>query len=292
MGLILQAKMNATLNATDFWTEFEKLTREEQEKKSGVTQLTGASTSLSNAINHPNNIQEELLGKTIENIYRNESGGNYAAVINDSNNKASIGPYQANDANAVKLLKSLQGAQGLPSDLRNVYSKYIDIIGNGKALTNEQKSELSAALGNSEYKDIITKVIDNEAMRYQHDRQFKPYYAGYYDDGIIKDLRTLPMLADIGNAGEGFIVNKGKSNAYDVIILKPKLLNGAIGLISIFLFGYKKTNTIFYDYFNLQEFELEVEKSQDWCLDGEKINAKNIKVLAHKEDIKLYKKVG
>ena len=117
--------------------------------------------------------------------------------------------------------------------------------------------------------------------------QIKLKFAAYN----IEYKTPLVLILDSKSLG-GFKINKGKSNAYDVIILKPKLLNGAIGLISIFLFGYKKTNTIFYDYFNLQEFELEVEKSQDWCLDGEKINAKNIKVLAHKEDIKLYKKVG
>ena len=36
----------------------------------------------------------------------------------------------------------------------------------------------------------------------------------------------------------------------------------------------------------------ETKNNQDWCLDGEKIVAKNITVLGNDSHIKLYKKVG
>lgn len=182
--------------------------------------------------------------------------------------------------------------------LKIIKNKNIELINVGKA--NEYNFLYGLALGkvssvgfkvSKENKKNFSKfayVIEGlkelfSLKKYKIKLKFTAYNIEY--------KTPLVLILDSKSIG-GFKINKGKSNAYDVIILKPKLLNGAIGLISIFLFGYKKNNTIFYDYFNLQEFELEVEKSQDWCLDGEKINAKNIKVLAHKEDIKLYKKVG
>lgn len=121
---------------------------------------------------------------------------------------------------------------------------------------------------------------------------FKKYQIRLKFDAYNIEYKTpLILILDSKTLG-GFKVNRGKPNAYDVIILKAGLLNGVFGLTSIFLFGYKKTNTIFYDYFNLQTFEIETEKEQDWCLDGEKIRAQNIRILAHKEVINLYKKVG
>lgn len=109
-------------------------------------------------------------------------------------------------------------------------------------------------------------------------------------DGYNLEYKTpLVLILDTKTLG-GFKINHNKTNAYDVLILKSGLLNGVIGLISIFLFGYKKTNTIHYDYFNLQTFEIELEKEENWCLDGEKITSKNIKVYAHKERFNLYKK--
>lgn len=182
--------------------------------------------------------------------------------------------------------------------LKIIKNKNIELINVGKA--NEYNFLYGLALGkvssvgfkvSKESKKNFSKfayVIEGLKELFSFKKyQIKLKFAAYN----IEYKTPLVLILDSKSLG-GFKINKGKSNAYDVITLKPKLLNGAIGLISIFLFGYKKTNTIFYDYFNLQEFELEVEKSQDWCLDGEKINAKNIKVLAHKEDIKLYKKVG
>ena len=85
-------------------------------------------------------------------------------------------------------------------------------------------------------------------------------------------------------------MNYGKVNSYDVVILKKGLLNGLIGIISIFLFGYKKTNTIFYDYFNLQELSV-TSKNSSWCLDGEEYISNKIDIKAKKVNIKLIKKL-
>jgi len=215
LGFIAQAKINATLNGTDFWTEFEELTREETNPSaSSGAILKGSSTTLTNAINSPNNIQEELLGKTIENIYRGESGGNYATVINDTNNKASVGPYQANAGNAVKLLKNLANASGIPFELKSKFTEYANLINNGKALTKDQMNDLSSALGDEQNKDAIRSSIDATAMKFYHDTFYNPHFAGYYDTGLIKDLRTLPLLADIGNTGPNLITSKTKDNAF------------------------------------------------------------------------------
>ena len=207
MGKVLQAKMNSLLFGTSFWEEFGKLTTDTTE--SAV--LTGSSTTLKQMSEHPNNVKEELLAKTIERVYIGESGGNYAEVINDSNNKASVGPYQANGQNASNLLTDLSNATGLPYELKNIFTKYAQHISAGKSLSADQRSELSNALSNSEYKDIIMKTIDTNAMNYYYKTFYKPYATKYYDGGIIKDLRTLPMLADIGNTGYDFITNSSNT---------------------------------------------------------------------------------
>lgn len=214
VGNIAQAKLNAVLKGTDFWTELNDIVNNKDTAGSTST-LTGASTTLQAILNNPQNIQEELLGKTLENVYRNESGGNYAEVINDTNNKASVGPYQANGSNAVTLLRELSNAQGISSDLRKVYRDHKIKIMQGKPLTDDEKADLSAALANEEYADEIKKVIDTTALKFQNEK-YRNWYAGYYDDNIIKDLRTLPLLADMGNVGPGFIVNKGNdySNSF------------------------------------------------------------------------------
>ena len=216
IGKIAQARINAILNGTDFWEEFAKLTAESGSSGngSGNSTLTGISTSLSKAINDPDNIQEELLGKTIENIYREESGGNYASVIVDSGGTISLGPYHANSGNAVKLLKELQGTQGLPSNLRDVYSKYANMISQGKTLTDDERSELSAALGDESNKNLITKTMDRYAMKFYNDLFYRPHFAGYYDNGTIKDLRTFPLLADIGNTSPANVFDASRSKAF------------------------------------------------------------------------------
>ena len=113
-------------------------------------------------------------------------------------------------------------------------------------------------------------------------------FQGYeieYDTPLI-------LILDSKTLG-GFKVNHGKLNSYDVLILKKGLLNGLFGIASIFLFGYKKTNTIYYDYFSLQDFCVETSKIESWCLDGERYDSESIEIHARKENINLYtKKVG
>ena len=111
----------------------------------------------------------------------------------------------------------------------------------------------------------------------------------YIDDRKIEYTTPLILILASKSLG-GFKVNYGKVNAYDVVILKQGLLNGLLGIISVFLFGYKKTNTLFYDYFNLQEFSVE-SKSSSWCLDGEKYESKHIDIKANEVNIHLIKKL-
>ncbi len=218
IGKIAQAKINSILNGTDFWTEINKLFASESSTNNsdntGSFVLTNASASLKKAIENPDNIQEELLGKTIENIYRNETGGNYAAVIEDTGGTTSVGPYQANSGNAVTLLRQLQSTQGMPTNLKNVFSKYANMISQGKTLSESERNELSKAIGDESNRDIITKSIDSLAMKYYNDQYYRPHFAGYYDDGTIKDLRTFPMLADIGNTSPGNIYSTNKPKSF------------------------------------------------------------------------------
>ena len=212
LGKIAQAKMNSILNGgTDFWTEFSNLTESDKPTTSAIVQ--GGSSILKSAIKNPKTIQDELLGKTIENIYRGESGGNYASVRNDTNNLASVGPYQANGKNAVQLLKDLQNAQGISSDLRKKFGEYANIINLGKALDQTQIDDLSSALADSEYSTEIKKAIDRNAMEFQRDLYDK-HYSGYYDNDIIKDLRTLPLLADIGNTNPNLISDTSNTKSF------------------------------------------------------------------------------
>lgn len=237
LGYIMKAKVNSMMNGTDFWVEFEKLTREETSGSTSSSNLVvnGASTTLRNSINSPNNIQEELLGKTIEAIYRGESGGNYASVITDSNDKLSIGPYHANAGNAETLLSDLKTADGLSADLKKTFSTYESKLKNNNKISSDDITTLSNALGNEEYSDIIKAAIDKNAMKYVHNTFYKPHYADYYDTNIIKDLRTLPMLADIGNTGPALITDKTKSNSfmkYWVPVTKDKDFESAYKLLN------------------------------------------------------------
>ncbi len=109
-----------------------------------------------------------------------------------------------------------------------------------------------------------------------------------FDSHILEYKTPLILILETKTLG-GFKVNKGKTNAYDVIVLKPGLFNGLFGIINIFLFGYKKTNTIFYDYFNLENFIVETKEIESWCLDGEQIQEQVIEVSSNKEKIVLYK---
>lgn len=211
IGKIAEAKFNSVINGTDFWTEFEAITTDPTRKSSQL--LSGTSSVIENAIKNPRDIQDELLGKTIENIYKHESGGNYAAVITDSNNLASVGPYQANGPNAATLLKDLQSAQGIPNDLRSKFGKYADMISQNKSLSAEDKNDLSSALADSENSIEIKKTIDKRAMKFQRDF-YKKYYAPLYDSGSIKDLKSLPLLADIGNTGPAFISDKSRTKSF------------------------------------------------------------------------------
>ena len=104
------------------------------------------------------------------------------------------------------------------------------------------------------------------------------------------DYKTPLMLVLDSNTLGGFKVNHKKKNAYDVLIFKGGALRSSIGIIGMFLFGYKKTNTRFYDYFNLQNFEIELMNEQSWCLDGEEFKSQKVNVSAHRERINLYKK--
>lgn len=119
---------------------------------------------------------------------------------------------------------------------------------------------------------------------------FKKYEINLlFDDYKITFKTPLVLILDAKTIG-GFKVNKGNLNKYDVLILKPGLLNGVFAIASIFLFGYKKTNTYFYDYFNLKKFTIETKENQSWCLDGELYNERKIDVNSQGEYISIYKK--
>ena len=226
LGYIVEAKFRAIREGTDFWTEFSKLTSGETSGStssdgatitSGSTlangKLAGAGVTLSKALSNPDNIQEELLGKSIEAIYRGESGGNYAAVITDTNNKASIGPYQANNSNAVNLLRDLQNTPTISNDLRKQFGNYATIIANNGKLNDSQKQGLIKALSDSSNSNEIKKAIDKNAFRFHH-WKYRDSFSKWYDNGTIKDLRSLVMLDDMANIGPGYITSKRYSNSF------------------------------------------------------------------------------
>ena len=225
LGKIFTAQKDAIINGTDFWTEFSKATAGEGTSASsdGATitsgstlsngKLAGAGLTLSKALSSPDNIQEELLGKSIEAIYRGESGGNYAAVITDTNDKASVGPYQANGPNAVALLKELSTTSTISADVRKKFGTYANVINNSGKLNDTQKQDLIKALSDSANSNAIKKAIDKNAFRYHH-WKYRNSFSKWYDNGTIKDLRSLVMLDDMANIGEGYVTSKRYSNSF------------------------------------------------------------------------------
>ena len=225
-GKVLQAKVNSMLSGRPFMVEFEELTRDEVDpgtgnassnentatNSGGTIKLNGAGAQLSKMIATPQNIQEELLGKTLENAYYNESSGNYALVTADDGGYPSIGPYQARNEYAAKLLNNLRGVQGIPNDVKEVYRKYATLVQQGP-LSKAQAEELSRAMGNTDYQSGIRKEIDRSAMELYNNRYFRQWYAKKYDNGTFKDFRSLAMIADIGHTGPGYIVGLSNKNS-------------------------------------------------------------------------------
>src|SRR5699024_1553566 len=76
---------------------------------------------------------------------------------------------------------------------------------NQRALTNEEIDKFKSAMNTSASKSKLQSAADATGMQLIGNEYYKNYLAKYYDDKRIKDFRTLPMLADIGNAGIGFI---------------------------------------------------------------------------------------
>lgn len=210
-GKIIQAQADALINGKTFWESFKDATTDLGNSGSDSSTSIGNSSAIQLSRNlsaiqqSPKNIQEELLAKTMESIYYEESRGNYGAVNANDNGLPSIGPYQARGGNAKTLLTNLVNTDGIPNDVKSVYKKYIPIV-TQRALSQNEANELSKALNNTSAKDKIQKTIDSTGMQLISNEYYRKYLSKYYDNKKIKDFKTLPMLADIGNAGIGFIV--------------------------------------------------------------------------------------
>lgn len=222
VGKILLAQKNALLNSSDFWTEFGALTTDltpdgtttSSSNSTGTlftTKLT--SESLNTLINNPNSLRDELLGKTGEQIYREESSNNYACVSANDGGKPSIGPYQANAGNASTLLNNLASATGLSNELKQVFRKYSPIV-NQRTLTSDEATELRNALSSSQYQAIIRKSIDSTAIQFWTDNLYNKFLNSWYDNQIVKDPRSLVYLASMANIGPAYIYDKSKSNSW------------------------------------------------------------------------------
>ena len=209
LGYIGQAQVNAMLNGTEFWDEFAKLTTSDtssEESEDGTTTSTvSSSASLQKFKTNASNIREELLAKTMENIYYHESRGAYDAVNQNDNGLTSIGPYQARGNNAITLLNNLAAVDGLASEPKAIFKDLAGKIGQ-RVLTNDEVTKFKSAMNTSASKSKLQAAADSTGMQLIGDAYYKKYLSKYYDDKRIKDFRTLPMLADIGNAGIGYIV--------------------------------------------------------------------------------------
>ena len=215
VGYIGQAQVNAMLNGTEFWEEFAKLTTSEtssEESEDGTTSTVSSSASLQKFKTNASNIREELLAKTMENIYYHESRGAYDAVNQNDNGLTSIGPYQARGNNAVTLLNNLAAVDGLASEPKAIFKDLTGKIGQ-RVLTNDEVTKFKSAMNTSASKSKLQAAADSTGMQLIGDAYYKKYLSKYYDDKRIKDFRTLPMLADIGNAGIGYIVGLADKNS-------------------------------------------------------------------------------
>lgn len=216
VGYIGQAQVNAMLNGTEFWEEFAKLTTSEtssEESEGGTTTSTvNSSASLQKFKTNASNIREELLAKTMENIYYHESRGAYDAVNQNDNGLTSIGPYQARGNNAITLLNNLAAVDGLASEPKAIFKDLASKIGQ-RVLTNDEVTKFKSAMNTSASKSKLQAAADSTGMQLIGNAYYKKYLSKYYDDKRIKDFRTLPMLADIGNAGIGYIVGLADKNS-------------------------------------------------------------------------------
>lgn len=214
-GYIGQAQVNAMLNGTEFWEEFAKLTTSEtssEESEDGTASTVSSSASLQKFKTNASNIREELLAKTMENIYYHESRGAYDAVNQNDNGLTSIGPYQARGNNAVTLLNNLAAVDGLASEPKAIFKDLAGKIGQ-RVLTNDEVTKFKSAMNTSASKSKLQAAADSTGMQLIGNAYYKKYLSKYYDDKRIKDFRTLPMLADIGNAGIGYIVGLADKNS-------------------------------------------------------------------------------
>lgn len=109
-----------------------------------------------------------------------------------------------------------------------------------------------------------------------------------YEGKKIKYKTPLILILNTCSLG-GFKINNTKCEPYDVIIFKNDFQNGALGIFKLFLFGYKKKNTMYYDYYQLSNFKIYLKNDEDICVDGEKRILKVIDINANEYEISLFK---
>ena len=210
---VMQALFNSAIKGTTYREEYNKIVHGESSSGSSSANFSKMSASLNQFINAPNNIQEELLGKAAELIYHSESGGDYAKVTNDTGNTLSVGAFQANAGNAAALLRKIASNPDIPKELRDQLERFAVIGESKRRTTKEERSELSALLASPGVAEYVKAVTDYEMMS-RLNNVFRGYFGKWYDNGTIKDLRTLPFLADWSNVGPAFVYDSSRANSF------------------------------------------------------------------------------
>ncbi len=216
LSQFVEAHVKSMMEGTDFFTAFNEL----QGIASPTTisdnlvggngtaygNLSGVSKSLSDMINSPQNIHDEILGQTIRLAYNAESGNNYACVTPNDNGKFSVGAFQNRADNATTLLNNIR-TQITDSNDRQILAKYANKTGG--TLTAAEADELRTVL--KKYPNQTKEVNDAYAMQWYHDWFFKKF-GRWYDEGVIKDPRSMAYLGAIGTVGPAWVIGNKNSD--------------------------------------------------------------------------------
>jgi len=206
---LVQAQFNALMGSGDLWYEYNVLIGAIDSDENGSSSNTSSSNNTSfkiNSLENAQNISDELLGLTQQLTNANESGGRINTVVANDVKGPSIGTYQAHGGNYTNLLKQLANSN-VSSDLKNIFNKYAS-KDPYVALTSDEAKELSNALGNAEYKDTIASIMNTEQLNL-----IRGYYKNLthlYDNNTIRDIKALPLLADLANIGPAWVGNNGR----------------------------------------------------------------------------------
>lgn len=162
-----------------------------------TTSLTKADSPVVKGITSASNLRDELAGKILELSTANE--GQYNTVNANDVGKYSVGIMQFRDGHAREMFRRMAAAD--PS-LKDKTDKFISW--SGSALSKDQAKEMTDFLTSNAAlaQDVQTKYANEIILG----SNMKVPWA-MFNDGELRDPRSVVLAADIGNTGPGHLSN-------------------------------------------------------------------------------------